>query len=67
MKSGNIRRTESAVSRTRRHRGFTLMGTMVVIAILGILGALIVQRISSGPNEAPKSQPNKTSAWARGQ
>lgn len=36
----------------RRARGFTLIEILVVVAILAILGALIVPRIMSRPDEA---------------
>jgi general secretion pathway protein G len=42
-------------SRTRRQRGFTLIEVMVVIAILGILAALIVPKIMSRPDEARRA------------
>ncbi len=36
----------------RRHGGFTLIEIMVVVAILGILAALVVPRVMSRPDEA---------------
>ncbi|PLZ01869.1 type II secretion system protein GspG [Burkholderia sp. WAC0059] len=40
------------LARYRRGRGFTLIEVMVVIAIIGILAALIVPKIMSRPDQA---------------
>ncbi len=38
--------------RCRKNAGFTLVEVMVVIAILGILGALVIPRVMDRPDEA---------------
>lgn len=40
------------MARFRKSRGFTLIEILVVITILGILGALVIPKIMDRPNEA---------------
>lgn len=49
-------------NRARRQGGFTLIEIMVVIAILGILAALIVPKIMSRPTRPAASPRSRTSA-----
>lgn len=43
----------------RRHRGFTLIEIMVVVAIIAILGATVVPLIMDRPNEARQVRANQ--------
>ena len=54
MQMGISRCTEIAGLHSRVQRGFTLIGIMVVIAILAILAALMVPKIMSSPDEAKR-------------
>src|SRR5260363_77995 len=48
----HIRQKQHRTRAARRQRGFTLIEVMVVIAILGILAALVVPKIMSRPDQA---------------